>query len=188
MADKKLTLGGTGETVRANLQRLRGGMQYKDLSARLTELGNPIPPLGLRRIENGERRVTVDDLCALAVALDVSPLTLLLPGDGSRYAASMLTGVPDREVSHNTQWLWGLGEEPLELPGSGMSTDDRRAIALFHARARPHVDTRGTISSASWDGPGQDEETQDAELLGRADADLGGLEEAQGLNRRRGDH
>lgn len=168
--------------MRANIKRVRGGMQYKELSERLGDLGNPIPPLGLRRIENGERRVTVDDLCALAVALDVSPLTLLLPADGSRYAASRLTGVTGREVSHNTQWLWGLGEEPLELPKLGMGPDAEREKALFRARSRPEVDQRSTVV-AGWVDPDQDETEQDAELLQQ----IGPLIETQGLSPRRGD-
>jgi hypothetical protein len=46
-----------------------------------TDLGRPIPPLGLRHLEAGNRRIDVDDLVVLADALDVSPLMLLLPGD-----------------------------------------------------------------------------------------------------------
>ena len=181
MADKRLDLGGTGETVRANVRRLRGGMQYKELSERLAELGNPIPPLGLRRIENGERRVTVDDLCALAVAFDVSPLTLLLPPDGVWVAASRLTGVPHREVAHNTQWLWGLGEEPLELPAIP-GPEAEREKALFRARSRPEVDER-RASIIAFRSPDQDVSEQEEELLKK----IGSLLETQGLVQNRGD-
>ncbi|WP_176475337.1 helix-turn-helix domain-containing protein [Kocuria sp. WN036] len=144
---KELELGGTGQTVRENVKRLRGGMQYKALSEKLAELGHAIPPLGLRRIETGARRVTVDDLVALAVALDVSPLTLLLPADGSRFAASPLTGVPDRPVAHNVQWLWALGQEPLEL-ASEWDDDHMRERALYSARVVPAVDERTTEGMA----------------------------------------
>lgn len=58
-------------------------MVYAELSRKLAEMGREIPPLGLRRIETGERRVDVDDLVALALALDLSPLALLLPTDTS---------------------------------------------------------------------------------------------------------
>ncbi|MFF0943720.1 helix-turn-helix domain-containing protein [Kocuria sp. CPCC 205300] len=139
---KELELGGTGRTVRDNVKRLRGGMQYKELSEKLDKLGHSIPPLGLRRIENGARRVTVDDLTALAAAFNVSPLTLLLPEDGSRFAASWVTGVPNRPVGHNTQWLWGLGEEPLELNGID-ETDRAHEVARFRGRSKPPVDERG---------------------------------------------
>ncbi len=54
-------------------------MSYAELSRRPEELGRPIPPLGLTRIRDGKRRIDVDDLIALALALDVSPAVLLLP-------------------------------------------------------------------------------------------------------------
>lgn len=135
MAAKKLDLGGTGETVRENVKRLRGGMQYKELSERLSELGRPIPPLGLRRIEAGERRVDVDDLVALAVALGVSPLAILLPTDGAHDLASPLTGVTDREVAHNVQWKWALGQEPLTM---GTAADNKR----FAVASVPEIENR----------------------------------------------
>lgn len=74
-------LGATGETVQANIKRIRDdlGIPVTELSRRLESLGRPIPSLGLRRIEDGSRRVDVDDLVALAVALKVSPETLLMP-------------------------------------------------------------------------------------------------------------
>jgi hypothetical protein len=53
---------------------------YTKLASILEEMGRPIPELGLRRIESGDRRVDVDDLMALAMALGVSPVTLLMPG------------------------------------------------------------------------------------------------------------
>ena len=61
---------------------------YAELSRRLAELGREIPSLGLRRIEAGERRVDVDDLVALALALDVAPVALLFPSRRTREIAS----------------------------------------------------------------------------------------------------
>lgn len=66
MAGKEIRLGPAGEQVRANVKRLRGHMSYAELSRELERVGRPIPPLGLKRIEEGERRVDVDDLVALA--------------------------------------------------------------------------------------------------------------------------
>jgi hypothetical protein len=47
------------------------------LSDRLAEVGRPIVPSGLSKIELGNRRVDVDDLTALAAALDTIPNDLL---------------------------------------------------------------------------------------------------------------
>ena len=60
----------TGHTVAENIKRLRGTMQYKQLTERLAEIGRPIAELGLRKIESGERKVDVDDLMAFAVVFE----------------------------------------------------------------------------------------------------------------------
>jgi transcriptional regulator with XRE-family HTH domain len=81
MADKRIKLGLIGEAVRANIQQRRDAknLTYAQLSRKLAEIGRKIPELGLRRIEEGNRRVDTDDLVALALALETSPITLLMP-------------------------------------------------------------------------------------------------------------
>lgn len=73
--------GQTGERVRVNIAHFREarGMTMLGLSERLKQLGRPIPPLGISRLENGDRRVDVDDLMALAEALDL-PYQRILGG------------------------------------------------------------------------------------------------------------
>jgi transcriptional regulator with XRE-family HTH domain len=179
MSEKKNPLGPTGETVRENVIRLRGGMQYKELAERLVAIGRPIPALGLRRIEAGERRVDADDLVALAVAFGVSPLTLLLPADGAYELASPMTGVAGREVAHNTQWLWGLGREPLTIPGFGNSSHARRAIREFQVKATPEVEPR-SAKVRDWADGDLDQVTKSASALNR-------LMETQGMEWSRAD-
>jgi transcriptional regulator with XRE-family HTH domain len=93
--DPKIQLGPTGEAVMRNVKRLREGrrMTFVELSERLGGLGRPVPVLGLRRIERGERRVDVDDLFALSVVLRVSPLTLLLPWPDDPSEVVEITGI-----------------------------------------------------------------------------------------------
>jgi hypothetical protein len=149
MADRN-PLGPVGENVKRNVKELRGTRQwqYKELSEKLDEIGRPIPPLGLRRIEAGERRVDADDLVALAVVFGVSPLTLLLPQNGSRYLATKLT--PGSEpVANNIQWLWARGDEPLTI-SQGNSREDAwssreeawEEAELFRLRALPPIEPR----------------------------------------------
>lgn len=78
---KPLALGPTGRHTALAIAAARdnGGFTYKALSDLLADNGWPIPILGLRRIEAGARRVSVDDLMALSAALNVTPLQLLLP-------------------------------------------------------------------------------------------------------------
>jgi transcriptional regulator with XRE-family HTH domain len=76
---KRVPVGPVGRRVIANVRLLRSsaGITYKDLSDRLAALGQPIPVLGLSRLERGERRVDVDDLVALAEVLGVTTTDLL---------------------------------------------------------------------------------------------------------------
>lgn len=66
-------------TVAATVRGLRRqhGLTLADLAARLTCLGHPIALNTLSKLETGARRITVDDLVALAAALDVTPHDLL---------------------------------------------------------------------------------------------------------------
>lgn len=104
-----MDLGPVGEQAASAIRALREKrrLSYAELSRILDGLGRPIPPLGLRRIEAGERRVDVDDLVALALALEVSPLALILPTEegslvpnGASYSARRI-------------WDWGIGNWPL---------------------------------------------------------------------------
>lgn len=143
----------TGHTVAANIKRLRGTMQYKQLAEKLSEVGRPIAELGLRKIESGERKVDVDDLMAFAIVFGVSPLTLLMPEYGSSDITTRITGYPD-QVGTNVAWLWARGDEPLEVPQDPALTDHAqtdRAIALFRLHSVPTIDPRCTITPvAGW--------------------------------------
>lgn len=77
----RLRRGGTGLIVRTNIRTLREQhrMTHADLSARLGELGRPIPVPPLRRLEVGDRRVDVDELAAFAAVFGVTPAQLLEP-------------------------------------------------------------------------------------------------------------
>jgi transcriptional regulator with XRE-family HTH domain len=114
MVDKRNPLGATGETVRNNVRRLRGregsNFGYAELSRRLKATGRGIPELGLRRIEEGDRRVDVDDLMALAAALEVSPITLLMPptADADESVDSVVGMLTARRL-----WRWLTAEMPL---------------------------------------------------------------------------
>ena len=77
--EKRNPLGPIGENVRTNIQRIRTRRKitYKELSDMLAAVGRPIPTLGLSRLENGERRVDVDDLVALSKVFGTSPAILM---------------------------------------------------------------------------------------------------------------
>lgn len=109
---KRIDLGPTGQRASERVAHFRGlrRLTYQSLADRLSSLGWPIPELGLRRIESGARRVTVDDLTALAVALDVSPLALILPPRAEE--GPLPTGVPDGLTSAEV-WAWSREQTAL---------------------------------------------------------------------------
>jgi transcriptional regulator with XRE-family HTH domain len=124
-------LGATGETVRKNIRDIRDnkGISGPELSARLGEMNRPIPPLGIHRIESGQRRVDVDDLVAIALALDISPITLIMPKTDATYDAVAITGV-DRDVEARSLWNWLVAADPL-------TADTADAKLEFLLRALP---------------------------------------------------
>jgi hypothetical protein len=106
----------TAETVSANVKRLRmkQNLGLRGLSKKLGEVGRPLGHSAVDQIEKGTRRVDVDDLMALALALDVSPITLLMPDmhmPGADDPAKMVA-VPgmDTKVSAGRLWLYLRGE------------------------------------------------------------------------------
>ncbi|WP_422748608.1 XRE family transcriptional regulator [Mycobacterium sp. WMMD1722] len=113
--------------MRQNIRRLRGRMPVTELSEKLTALGRPIPPLGLRRIEDGSRRVDVDDLTSLALALDVSPVTLLMPYTETDDEPAEVTGRAEA-VKASILWDWLRTASTLHGPDGG--DDGRSAILL----------------------------------------------------------
>lgn len=114
-------------------------------------MGREIPPLGLRRVESGDRKVDVDDLVALALALDVSPLALLLPSEagslvseGNQYAAvsiwdwarghQALTGDALSFLRDSNPLDWPEMEAALQRSLEGLNDDT--AAALLRSRSR----------------------------------------------------
>lgn len=137
MSEQTPIVGSAGMIVAKNLERLRGAVTYADLSRRLKFLGHEIAPLGLRRIEAGTRKVSTDDLIALAIVLEVSPVALLLPHEGD--ADSKVDYSPSwkskfvfvRETTAMDIWLWFMVERPLH------TTFRESSFGLFRARSMP---------------------------------------------------
>jgi transcriptional regulator with XRE-family HTH domain len=135
----KRPLGPTGETVRANIIRLRAYQRlgYTELSERLKDIDKPITPMGLRRIENGGRRVDTDDLFALAVALGVSPTTLLVPDAYVGDEEVAVTGVTEGSNAEQL-WKWMRIEESID-------PDPEAELLDFWMAALPMWKKRQTI-------------------------------------------
>ncbi|RVW05053.1 XRE family transcriptional regulator [Rhodococcus spongiicola] len=92
------------------MKRLRRTQRLtlRDLAERMDAAGRRIAHTSLSDIENGSRRIDVDDLLALAIALDVSPATLLMPVAEGGEAEVEATGVGT--ATARQLWLWIVAE------------------------------------------------------------------------------
>ncbi|WP_435279359.1 helix-turn-helix domain-containing protein [Streptomyces sp. 1222.5] len=83
MTDSQVAPAGTAPTseatIRANMRRLRKALNLSQttLAERITEAGMPFGDMAVWGIENGKRRINVDDLHAIAHALQTTPRKLL---------------------------------------------------------------------------------------------------------------
>lgn len=103
------------QTLARNLAALRArrGVSVRALSERLGELGVRLLPSGITKIEQQARDVDVDELLALAVALNVRPARLVLPDDYSADGRVQLT--PAVSARTDEAWRWFEGRQALPL-------------------------------------------------------------------------
>jgi hypothetical protein len=129
-------LGPVGQRVARNVSKFRGAMSLRDLSAALGEVGRPILPSGIIKIEKGTRRVDADDLAALALTLGVAPNRLML---GAEHDSEPVKLTPLVETTANGAWRWACGEHVIR-PGTHGPPPLRDELA-FMAENRPHAAT-----------------------------------------------
>lgn len=114
MAGKEPDYGPTAKAVAQNITRLRESqnLTYTQVSERLTTGGWPLTPVAVRRVEQCERRVTVDDLVAFSVALDTSPASLMMPSAARPEDTVLFTGVTTATTAKRA-WAWLSTFTPL---------------------------------------------------------------------------
>ncbi|MBB6172190.1 transcriptional regulator with XRE-family HTH domain [Nocardiopsis mwathae] len=72
--------------------RANQGKTTEALADELTRLGVPLQATAITKIEKAQRKVTVDELAALATALNTTPNALLLPTNVDRDRPLRVTG------------------------------------------------------------------------------------------------
>ncbi len=117
--------------------REAAGLSLEGLSEAMDRAGRPILPSGLSKIEQGDRRVDVDDLAALAVALGVNPSRLLLSdeAEGEQIALTDAVTVPGWAA-----WQWADGYMPLPTRPADAEDDPYNTpgdVDDFQRLARP---------------------------------------------------
>jgi hypothetical protein len=158
-------------------------MTLRALSATLKDAGRPLSADALNKIENGApdtepgrggepkpvRRVDVDDLMALAIALDVPVITLLVPE--SVRGSVELTGAG--EVPGRLAWRWAQARVPLRYPEGADEEARRRQLAMYLMTATP-------------DGVGWDQTTREGQRAAlqvfKDWADEGGGDDGSGVD------
>lgn len=129
------TQGPVGECVQRNIREVREGTSTYELARELEKLGRPISPAGITKIEQGQRRVDVDDLVALAIALGTTPNRLLfgLEGEGEFDYVGL---TPERTVMLRLAWEWAQGRTPM-LGSDARVKHVKNALRAFQARSLP---------------------------------------------------
>jgi transcriptional regulator with XRE-family HTH domain len=86
MAARSIEIGEAGGCVAAAVAALRQrrGWEQRQLAERVTAAGRPMSASVLGKVEAAARRVDIDDLVALAAALEVPPSRLLPAEDGGQ--------------------------------------------------------------------------------------------------------
>lgn len=164
MAGSAKEAGPSSQRVAENLRRIRRerDLTTAALSRRLAEIGHPIADTGITKIEKGDRRVNVDNLVALAVALDTTPNRLLLPEvDLTRLSAEFDLTQQGTHGRVDAAWAWASGERPLgHKPASHDDDEPARDELRFIGQHRAHY-IRGAAewiaAAGEWMGQDGDE-------------------------------
>lgn len=129
-----------GDVLRARIreERKRMGWAQGDLAARVTALGVRIHQTTVSKIEEGTRRVTLEELVAIGAAL-TTPLPMLL---ASRDDGGDVAVTPEVLVRpwHAVEWL--IGARPLPDDDEGRWREQTRPL-------RRHDDVRAAEGKAS---------------------------------------
>lgn len=104
----------TNKHVAANIRAARQaiGMDLRTMSDALDAASRKLSPSGISKLENGDRRVDVDDLTVIAYLLRTSPAALLTPPEDE----TTLTGVPEKFLPEEVE-KWARGELVLTNEG-----------------------------------------------------------------------
>ncbi len=137
---RRVQLGATGEQVRMNVRRLRErlGLSQSQLARLTAATSRPLAATAINEIENGARRVDVDDLVALAGALGVNPNALLMPDRVGDDHDVELSGIGT--VNSSRAWQWARGYSPIrDNPESLADQNADLARATFRMRIEPRA-------------------------------------------------
>jgi transcriptional regulator with XRE-family HTH domain len=143
---------GVMDVVRARVKELRGrkGWSGTKLGEELDALGVPWNRSVVANFESGRRpAVSVQELLALALVLDVAPVNLLVPLDSEPYQVTPKKTEPQDSVA---VWLWMRGEKPLPGTETAAARTFCAEVPAVEIQRRGHVYPLGTAVEERDDG------------------------------------
>ncbi|MGI9085611.1 MAG: helix-turn-helix domain-containing protein [Aeromicrobium sp.] len=176
MGTRAVEKGPTSKRVAANVKALRAERRITldELARRMAELGRPILKSGLSKLETGDRRVDVDDLMALAIALETNTNALLLDHEADNQPTRL---TENHEAQRVAAWRWACGElSGLDEPTAGpwpfaRFTAPKAPAFRFQSETRPHDPPRW-LSAEEWGELRQWQRELDSILFAMRDAGL----------------
>jgi transcriptional regulator with XRE-family HTH domain len=126
---------------RIRTTRDRRGLTQAQLAAALTRLGHPMHQSAIAKIEARERKITLDDVLVLAVALDVPPGLLFVPVESD----ADLALTPTMKIHPWYAWEWVRGLEPLPGRATPEWWDGSEPALLFEN----YIDAKKTANMAA---------------------------------------
>jgi transcriptional regulator with XRE-family HTH domain len=136
--------------IAANIKRIRKlrDLNGRDFIASLEEHGMKLLPSGLTALEKGARRVTVDELLVMAVALNTSVIDLLTPDDGSDLVVA--ENIPPLNPGQLGAWIAGAQpwrQLPYGTPIDAKVSEDFWDAAAKHRQAWRALESRPEIAA-----------------------------------------
>lgn len=121
------------------VRREQLGWTQGELATAVAEHGMQVDRSGIVRLERGERGVKVEDLLALAAALDATPADLLTP----LYARTLTVGARQLSAAQVLTWCQG---DPDAWRRRRISLEELRTTGRDHQLVRDLVDEVTMIS------------------------------------------
>lgn len=113
-----------------NVRRLRKdcGLSLAEVSSRMGALGVPLSLNGISKVELGNRELGLDEIAALARALDVAPLQVIFP-IGLEPVVELLPGASVATWAA-AKWFTGEAAFPVVLPNASWIPAEERLDEL----------------------------------------------------------
>lgn len=129
--------GPAGRAVATNVRAVRRsrGWSQLQLAEEMTRIGRPLQASTVAKIEAEDRRVDVDDLIALAAALNVAPARLFIDKEATYDVSVELT--PGHHAPQWSVWQWLTGYRPLQGQTEDIRDPRVQARTLDYLAERP---------------------------------------------------